>query len=562
MSYYAMKDSTDVVLENFDGFIKENSDSVRGSNRIAELFAMDNMFESFVTSLLEGTDTRNHRQVSDDPVIRQNIRDILNREREIITESISSAPGQTSLAHGWMVSMFPILTDIYSDPILNQICTLHVSKSPVFSLTRMFLEGTVANSDGTTTSKRMPSTMDTIRGKEEVITVLPNTENNLFVAAAASLDFRNSAINKSFFHVFQITVTDNDDGTGSPGGGPTSHVVDIIARPTGRDNITYSFTFKSGPEPAAGVADTRQTAEGTILGHMNWDKGTYTYSVTFKNLDNAASTVSYTVTNSKCKVFFTARSTDVNLVDVSVKEDIWDINIGVRDSFRIKLEAESIQDYQSIYDVDKLRTIMLGIKNQILLNKDRDISMLLQMYEPEMKTSGSSSTVDLAKYEVSGGRFGPDDPTSVFKGIMTGIEKVNASIYANKRAWPQILVTGPSTHAVLKSIQSPVYATKDQANSGTLGYGSAGVIQFGNQMVIRSNAVPTNKIYHIYKPGSDDPGRATMLDIIYHPLYVIEEITNSIKYTYLRSRTTLEVVDTRGLGVTTLKGYEDYFGNL
>jgi hypothetical protein len=95
-----------------------------------------------------------------------------------------------------------------------------------------------------------------------------------------------------------------------------------------------------------------------------------------------------------------------------------------------------------------------------------------------------------------------------------------------------------------------------------MGYAAADQIRFGQQQVIRSDSIPSNRIYHIYKPGTDDPSRAAILDIVHWPLYVMEEITDAIKYTYLRSRSTIEIITPWALGYTELKGYEDYFGKL
>jgi hypothetical protein len=259
---------------------------------------------------------------------------------------------------------------------------------------------------------------------------------------------------------------------------------------------------------------------------------------------------------------FTSKKSSANRVDVDIKLDTWDIEIGVREDFRIPLHAETIQDYQSLYNIDMLRTMTLGIKQQILLNKDIDLSYMLQMYEPEMVKYGNNAVANLSIFEVGGGKYTPDSLQSVFRGMMAGIEETNTSIYKNMRAWPQYLVCGRAAHAALKTLQPATYTTSDPTGSGTMGYAAADQIRFGQQQVIRSDIIPSNRIYHIYKPGTDDPSRAAILDIVHWPLYVMEEITDAIKYTYLRSRSTIEIITPWALGYTELKGYEDYFGKL
>ncbi|MBC8553598.1 MAG: hypothetical protein H8D23_28620 [Candidatus Brocadiales bacterium] len=62
----------------------------------------------------------------------------------------------------------------------------------------------------------------------------------------------------------------------------------------------------------------------------------------------------------------------------------------------------------------------------------------------------------------------------------------------------------------------------------------------------------------VYKAQTDDLSRTAIADIIYKPLYIVEEITNSMKRTFVKSRTTLEFTALDALGVVTISGYEDF----
>ena len=71
-----------------------------------------------------------------------------------------------------------------------------------------------------------------------------------------------------------------------------------------------------------------------------------------------------------------------------------------------------------------------------------------------------------------------------------------------------------------------------------------------------------NSIYEIVYSISWDIAESNSdirLTILYKLLvYVIEEITNAIKKTYIRSRTALEVTNPDALGVIDIKNYENF----
>jgi len=134
----------------------------------------------------------------------------------------------------------------------------------------------------------------------------------------------------------------------------------------------------------------------------------------------------------------------------------------------------------------------------------------------------------------------------------------NRIIHRNFRATPQFLVTGLRTGALLESMQQWVtnISSYTQGESGYQGESA----QFMKQTILTSPAIGDNKIYQVYKAPGDNLSRAVIIDFVYKPLYIVEEITNSVKRTFVKSRTALEVCQTHAIGCVTVDGLDIFLG--
>ena len=204
----------------------------------------------------------------------------------------------------------------------------------------------------------------------------------------------------------------------------------------------------------------------------------------------------------------------------------------------------------------------MAIKTQMLLNKDQDLSMFLQAYEPNFAANGAASVVDLRAFTTGAhnAQFSPRNVIDVFKGVIPFISATTRRIHKNFRAAPQYLVAGEKTAAILESLQSWEMNVPGMS-AGEFGVGDSNVINFRKQTILCCNALPENKIYLVYKSNSDDLSRCAIADIIYKPLYIVEEITNSMKRTFVKSRTTLEFTNLDALGVISVEGYDSLLNN-
>jgi len=212
-----------------------------------------------------------------------------------------------------------------------------------------------------------------------------------------------------------------------------------------------------------------------------------------------------------------------------------------------------------IYNIDLVRTLSQAIKQQVMLNKDWDLAYYLGAYEAEMATNNASRIVDFEILKDMNNTISPNSVVNIFQSIVPFISSVSRQIRQNYRADPQYLLAGMKTASVLESLQQYYVKFGDNMNgeTGSVGSTAGG---FRNQTVLCSDALPENKIYVVYKAPSDDLARSTIVDLIYKPLYIIEEITNSVKRTFVKSRTALEFVRSESMGVVEIRNYDQFLG--
>lgn len=532
-----MVDFGDRIFENYELFLKEHKDDLSTPAGAIEMLSSDGAFRAYIDALSESLDTH----------VKRSVMAICEREREmLLEESINIGPSASII--GYAVSYFPILTDIYSDPIIAQIATTYPVNKSIITIPKAHVSSRVKNTDGTTDTYRLPSTGRSVRTKVEEITVLPNIVNSLHALSNEGNSFvtiDNAFLNKRYFIVSGINYTDS-------AGEPQS--VPVMVRPDARGQINHTITFKD-------VNDYNYSI--TIIGNINWDSGALQYSSTVTNNSTSVPDVGLgapQITNLTTNVVFSARTGDIGRVRVDVEMTGWDVNIDVRDSFEIKLDQEIIQDYTDIYQIDLIRTLSMAIKNQILYNKDLDLSYLLKIHEPVFESLGSTATYDMAKYLVSATPqgFTPANVLDIFKGVIPNITTVSRNIRKVFRADPQFIVAGNKTASLLESLQGFMVGFSDTRH-GEAGFSTQNSsIDFRKQRILASEAIDDDKIYVIYRPPGDDLSRTSIVDLIYKPMYSIEEIDNSQKRTFIKSRTAIELTAPEAIGCITMTNYEEY----
>lgn len=528
-------DFGDQIFENYSIFIKEHKNDISTPSEAVELLSSDGAFRAYIDSLTEGLSTN----------VKKTIVAISEREREfLLEESMNLGPSANVI--GYAVSYFPILTDIYSDPILSEVVTTYPVNKPVITIPKITITSTIKNSDGTIVVKKLPSTTDVVRPKEEDLTLIPGTNNILFnLSPGGKLNADNAFVNKRYFTITKIQVINSNN---------IPENIPCMIRPDTRGQINYVFDYND---------PNNNTYTFTLIGNIDWDNGIVKFNNACINKSTPSAPIppSLTINNITANVMFTPKATDIGRVMVGIKTSGFDINVDVKDTFQIQLDQEVIQDYSDIYNVDMLRTLSLAIKNQVMYNKEYDLAYYLRIYEPKFKEYGSYATYNVDNYVNKGGTgdFKPANILDVFKGIIPLISSVSRNISRVLNADPQYIVCGYKVATILESLQEYLVGFRD------MGRGEGGFIRsnydgydFRKQKIFASRMLPQDKLYIIYRAPNDDLSRTSIADIIYKPLYMIEEIDQSQRKTYIKSRTAIELTSPESIGVIKITNYEKY----
>lgn len=114
------------LFENYEHFITEHSDDLSNPSGALKMITDNGMFRSYMDALTEGLEPR----------VRGTVLNVANRQREMLLTESANVPG-SSLSFGWTVLSFPILVDIYAEPIVSELCNVYPVSSPVASIPRI-----------------------------------------------------------------------------------------------------------------------------------------------------------------------------------------------------------------------------------------------------------------------------------------------------------------------------------------------------------------------------------------------------------------------------------------
>lgn len=312
---------TDLIFENYDRYMHENRDDLATPGGAIEMLSSDGSFNAYVSKLTEGMA----------PYQKAAVSTVCQRQREYLLEE-SMQLGPSASVIGYAVTYFPILADIYADPVVSRVATVYPTNKPINTIPKVQLTATIRNTDGTTKTYLMPRAQYLIRGAVENVILEPNYNNDLFMMSKGYPNEVNSTlarINKRYFMVSNIQVLGKDVGAGT---GDTTTLVGLNLRPDARGQIHKIFQM---------VDAVGNSVEGTIIGHIDWDKGHVQYSCTFTNITG----YDFSTDFMSSKVIFSPKTGEVGRVKIDLKISGWDVNIDTKEDFEIELQTETIQDY-------------------------------------------------------------------------------------------------------------------------------------------------------------------------------------------------------------------------
>jgi hypothetical protein len=490
------------LFENYELFIQEHANDISNPAGALKMLTDNGMYRAYIDSLTEGLE----------PGRRAVVAAIADRQRNYILTEGANVPA-SSFGFGWTVLSFPILVDIYAEPIISELCNVYPTDSPVVSIPRVRIKSKIVNFDGSVVEKIIPTARELIRADFFEHNIAPGAPEALLTAGLGA-DAAKFKMNRRYFSIVKANLTENGN----------AKTVSVSFRPDNRAGIKGTFTYQAAD---SGVCIF------SIHGNVNWDTGEVIYSVVSDTSATASTVVLQTMTF-QCR--FTPVESMKGRTQVGITTEMMDVTIDPNEDFMIKLPQEDIQDYKAIFKIDLVRTLSEAIKRQILLNKDFDLKYFLEASEGDMAANGAVANVDLRNYNRGGGTgdFAPANVLDILRTIVPRIATLNGIIYRNFRMYPQYIVTGLRTAALLKSLQDMMVNMPD--NKGSLGWNGSSA-QFANMKILECPAVDDSKMYLSTKAPQNALEKATIIDLIHQPLYIVQEITDGNLRHFVRSRT-------------------------
>ena len=514
------------LFENYELFIREHADDISTPAGAARLIQDTGMFQAYMDSLTEGLDD----------AARASVMAVANRQREMLLTESANVPS-SSFGSGWTVLSFPILTQIYAEPIIAQLCNVYPINAPVISIPRVFVKATTTSYDGTTTTSTIiPTATQQVRAGTMSVNVAPGTAVNVFTALGLAAE--NFKMNRRYTLITNIRVTETDAGSNTH-----THDISVALRPDNRAQIVAEVEFEDS---------TSTDVTLNLTGHVDYDSG----QVTVNGLFSSTSTSTFVMDYATLTLRFVPVSTQKGRTKVEITTDMIDVTVDPNEDFMLDLSEETLQDYKSIFKIDVVRFLSEAIKRQVLLNKDFDLSYFLAASEPDMSKQGTILNVDLDDYNSAAGDFRPANILDILKAVSPRISTLMSLIYRNFNMYPTYLVTGLKSAALLRSLQDMMVSMAN-SKQGELGWNGANA-QFMKLKILESPSIGDNKMYLSTKAPSNALEKSTIIDLIFNPLYIVKEITDGQTRHYIRSRTMIEIARTEGLGLLNVQNIDNY----
>jgi hypothetical protein len=505
-----------LILENYDTFVTTHESLFEESKSPASIIFDDSYFDMYVSQLTQNIEESQVRAVLP----------ILDRQRKMFIEEASGLMSSPE-AIAYAVTTFPMLINIYAEPQLSKIVTTYPSDVPTMSITRIKWVSKVIDEQGAVTEYMFPTATEMIRPsfKQFKVAGSANVYNALNIAKG---DFR---ISKRNFKAVSVDVIVDDGSSTTVVNVPVTSLADA------RGNFFYDdFTVD-------GVTGGVYKLQGSI----DFESGSTTASVI--TIEPGDKTVTLDKVEVKFRIFGNGNGRAV--VKSAPSQEIIDVNADIEDSFEIENIEEVIQDWSAIYKLDIISEMKNFVKSQIKLNRDFEIADLLESTIPFAKTIGQYKEVDFSKY--IGTDFKPSNIQDVFKNIVPTIMSLVERMRKNNNMEIKYLAVGVDTAVILKSLQEfSVKFEKMNGETGVQGVASG----FNKLEIVESYAIADDLIFAVLE--SPALNQSSIVEVIFKPLYILNERTNSISRTFLKSRNWIGVIRSEGIGCIRLTGYQEW----
>lgn len=517
-----------------DQQLLENIHSVMGSQT---------SYANFEASLLNGL-TESFDKIEEDC-----LRDLLKRQRDVIlTEAtaVMASPEAMSFA----VASFPMLIDIYAEPMLSKIVTVYPYDKPVLTIPRIKWIAINVDEYGNTTEYEYPTATKNLR--LNIKTVRMAQSDNVYAGLQREARKTNPdapLLSASEFRISNrnIRITKMKVNTTDDKGNTTSEEVDTFGIVDAKGNFFLDDI-------------TIGSRAFRIQGNFVVATGRFTWGVTDLTPANVASQLTDTVAFEELEFQFKLFGYGINKAVMRTKPlmSTVEINCDLEESWEISEMEEILQDWKALWNMDILSLLKDHIKDQMKLNKDAEIADLLYGNIPASKKYGMYREFDLTAFMQNNGVGALTRPTNVmdiFKNIYPIFVDLIDQMRKRIKMEPRYIVCGTKAGSVLKSLQQ--FETSLIGQVGEIGQ-VKGVPAINKFEIIVSDAVEEDLIYLVVK--NEQYNLSTILEVTYKPLYVIVETTNSKRRTFIKSRGWIGIVRNEGISTIKVKNFNAYFG--
>ena len=517
----------DFIFENYKSFIDKTDVDMADPSEMLKILGDDIAFSELTETCLQGVDAGT----------KSGITSILERRRAaVLTEAANGAA--SGLINGFTMSSFPMLTYIYAEPILSEITTLYPTDKFQLTVPIRRTKAQTMNYDGSLSqSIYIPSATQSVGVDFLSINVTPTSSTKVFTALALPpTKFR---INRRFVLLESISIKDTTSGAVV-----VNKVIPLNATPDNRNQIiwTGNFTDQAGA-----------TVNVKVQSSIEYEKGELTVYAIFSD-GTAGSTYSLNFGTFKIKLL--PIGTLAGRTKLTSENSLIDITIDPNEDFILELTEEDIQDAASSNNIDLIKTLADGIKNQMLFQKESELAFSVMAAQTEMAEIGNVGTVDLDVMNVGGNILAPANIRDIFTAIIPRIMGLQDTVYKNGGITPSYLVCGEKAFSLIRSLQQVA------ANAGQIGRGEFGFVgqtaDFLKFKAIRSFKLPTDKMYLVSKAGVDQLSQASIVDFVHNPFYVTNEVTDGVMKKFIRSRTMIKILRTDGMGSLTIENITKY----
>lgn len=212
---------------------------------------------------------------------------------------------------------FPILVDIYAEPIISQVMNVYPVSSPTISIPRVRMKTDIIGYDGELESSYvMPTPHHLVRAGFLTAEAGPGISNLFDLTGVSS---QGLIMNRRYTLVEGIKINAKaSDGT------VTEIEVETMFRPNARDVVSGDSSTVEFVGPK-GTPDEGKLMSCNLMISFNYDTGNITNSAVMTVPDDAELTYEYA--GAKISLKFTAKNSDKGRCTVHVEQEMTDLTI-------------------------------------------------------------------------------------------------------------------------------------------------------------------------------------------------------------------------------------------